>query len=600
MNFKNLSTFALSDRLSDFGILLSIGQNKVRISAHRIVLAANSPSFFKLFGEDPKLDAVQMPVPVDSVCGSTTQEFFENVIRFCYGEQNLETLQALGLNETNAFRFYSVAMLLDLTTAIAIVTKFIEERNFTEANLMVSLLEAIKFGQEGWVFKLVQKTSHNIRKVFDNEEWTKRLISVPIDVIKAIVSRNDLNVVNEDSVFKLVLDYIRFREGLAQDPKEDYGPKPAVEEPKKDGKAELPKEAQKAPPKEAAPNKDAKTARLFTASADLEKEAEARLANFKLSPAQKSSLLNMVRLSYVSHTVLLESVRDPILSPFKDLILEAISAKLASYESVTANYSIPLQPRDSYSHKNPNIAPVKNLESVHEPPSPPAAELGDKPSTMSNSIGLPPKERKIEFTHVYDFDENGALFWLGTLGKKEPYRNPYAINQVKVFFSSIADKCKYDTFVGRSLENCRTLNSKNSFMGLDLGEKRTLIPKHYTIRNRDSTDYVMINWILEVSNNYNEWFEVDRRVHLTNMEDYNRSKQTEREKLIQKGALTTWTVDSNKVRESAKKMGEDWRKFKGFRFFRIKQISQNTQNSDNLGLSGIELYGSGYGDWFFD
>ena len=546
-----------------------------------------------------------LPVPVNSVSGQTTKEFFENTLKFIYGEQTLESLRQLGLNENNAFRFFSASTLLDFTTASKIVSDFIEAKAFADSNLLPSLLEAIKFGQQHWVFKLVQKTAQEMKRILANDELRKVLLAVPFDEMKALLSRNDLEVANEDSVFNFVLEYIRFREQLPQNPKENYE-KETISTDKAVAPQGEAKPAESKPgdpkPAEAKPTPtDPKAPRLLTSSANLEKEAEARLQNFKLSQGQKKELLNLVRLSFVSHGVLLQQVRDPLLEQFKDLMLEAISAKLASYESVTADYSISLQPRDSYSKPNKNVmAPVKNVEPEVENLSPPVSEIIEKQSMISNSLALPPKERKVEFSYVYDFDENGALFWLGSLGKRNPYRNPYAINQVKVFFSSIAEKAKYDSFVGRSLDNCRTQNSKNSFMGLDLGENRSLVPKHYTIRNRDSTDYVMVNWVLEVSNNYNDWFEADRRVHLTNQEDYNRSKQAERDSLIQKGALTTWAVDANKVRECAKKMGEDWRKFKGFRFFRIKQISQNTQGSDNLGLSGIELYGTGYGDWFFD
>lgn len=105
---------------------------------------------------------------------------------------------------------------------------------------------------------------------------------------------------------------------------------------------------------------------------------------------------------------------------------------------------------------------------------------------------------EIEFRYNYDFDENGALHYLGTKGNSQNYVNPYTLSQVKVYFSSMG-RGSYEDFVGRSLVNCRTLNEPNAFMGIDFGPERYLIPSCYTIRNRDSTRHVLLNWIFEVN-----------------------------------------------------------------------------------------------------
>jgi len=75
----------------------------------------------------------------------------------------------------------------------------------------------------------------------------------------------------------------------------------------------------------------------------------------------------------------------------------------------------------------------------------------------------------VEFVYNYDLDENGVFFWLGTNGWTKPYKNPYTIGNVKVFFSSISETSRLDHFVGRKLENCWTSNQEESYMGVDLG-----------------------------------------------------------------------------------------------------------------------------------
>ena len=63
----------------------------------------------------------------------------------------------------------------------------------------------------------------------------------------------------------------------------------------------------------------------------------------------------------------------------------------------------------------------------------------------------------IIFKYNYDFDENGALYYIGTLGKKYIYRNPHELKLVKAFASSIS-KGEIIDFVGRNLVNLRREN----------------------------------------------------------------------------------------------------------------------------------------------
>jgi len=179
-------------------------------------------------------------------------------------------------------------------------------------------------------------------------------------------------------------------------------------------------------------------------------------------------------------------------------------------------------------------------------------------------------------------------------------QNPHKIGQVQVFFSSLG-KGSYEDFVGRTAMNCRTLNEPSSFMGVDLGKNRFIMPNCYTIRNRPSSTHVMMNWVLEVSINGHEWYLLDKRVFLTNNEQMNQALAKEREELKTKGFSSTWAVDPNQVKKVQKNL-EDVTKtrLKGFRYFRITQTGKNCGGSFNLGLSGFEVYGSAIGDaWTF-
>lgn len=207
----------------------------------------------------------------------------------------------------------------------------------------------------------------------------------------------------------------------------------------------------------------------------------------------------------------------------------------------------------------------------------------------------------IEFVYKYDFDDNGAFYYLGSQGKTTNWVNPYEINLVDITFSSLGQGCKQQNFIGRECVNCCTKNEKNAFMSVDLKEGRELFPTSYTLRNRPSRKYVLMNWVLEASVNNNEWYIIDKRIHLTEDANFNSMLAREREELIQKGQTSTWGIDTENVEAVLSEISKKSRlAAKGFRSFRITQIMKNSDGEYNLCLSGFEIYGTGFGGkWFF-
>ena len=152
---------------------------------------------------------------------------------------------------------------------------------------------------------------------------------------------------------------------------------------------------------------------------------------------------------------------------------------------------------------------------------------------------------------------------------------------MQAFCSSVGSGRAEDC-VGRSVVNCRTGNEPFSYFGVDLGEGRQLLPTCYSIRNRDYTTHVLLNWHFEGSNDRVNWTVLDRRLYMTGNPAEDVNFDEEKKMLCQKGATSTWGVDTDIYREIG---------FDGFRYFRIIQVGKNSSGSDNLALSGLELYG---------
>ncbi len=197
----------------------------------------------------------------------------------------------------------------------------------------------------------------------------------------------------------------------------------------------------------------------------------------------------------------------------------------------------------------------------------------------------------IKFKYKNDFDKNGALYYIGTYGLTRKYQNPHDLKLIKVFGSSL-NSGHYNDFVGRKIVDLSTENEENSFLGVDLGPNRNLIPTLYSIRNRDSSSNVLLNWCLQGSNDKINYTILDKRIfNIENGNDkYNEKYKQYRNLLKQPKTTSTWGI-SKKIRE---------RYTNGFRYFLIKQIGKNSSGNYILTNSGFELYGEGIGSgWIF-
>ena len=265
------------------------------------------------------------------------------------------------------------------------------------------------------------------------------------------------------------------------------------------------------------------------------------------------------------------------------------NANLKTDTASHSDYYNNTQPRNgnfniAHNNNNINVGLARSVTLVRPPQDPKIS------AEFHKSMSLINRTRPV-FKYEYDFDENGVLYYLGSMGKTAPYKNPYEIGQVKVFASSIG-KGSLGDFVGRHLVNLRTMNEENSYFGVDLGAERYLIPSSYSIRNRNSSGHVMLCWNLEGSNDKVNFEVLDTRIFANSSNPkFNQKFEKERNLLKQPGCTSTWGI-SNKIRE---------RFASGFRYFILKQIDKNSSGGYNMTISGFELYGEGVGkNWNFN
>ena len=124
-------------------------------------------------------------------------------------------------------------------------------------------------------------------------------------------------------------------------------------------------------------------------------------------------------------------------------------------------------------------------------------------------------------------------------------------------------------FVGRSDDgNCETNDHANSWMTVDLGAARTVVPTHYCLGNAGDTSVTLRNWALEgraADAGAEDWQEIRRH-------------DNDETLALHSFSVGAWPVDAGG---------------RAFRHLRIRQRGKNVANQDNILMCcGSEVYGA--------
>lgn len=184
--------------------------------------------------------------------------------------------------------------------------------------------------------------------------------------------------------------------------------------------------------------------------------------------------------------------------------------------------------------------------------------------------------RGYQLEYEFDFDENGALYWIGSKGKTETFQNPHNTGAVTAAMSTVY-KGEVSNVVARSIELAPnyTNNAPNSFFAVDFGPNRLLLADKYTIRHGASgKGNAMRHWKLQAKMSGGE----DEDDWITLREHNNDESIAD-----VANASASWDIvvpsdisDSNSI---------------GFRQFRIVQTGNNTKGNNCFFCCGLEFYG---------
>jgi len=296
-----------------------------------------------------------------------------------------------------------------------------------------------------------------------------------------------------------------------------------------------------------------------------------------VAPEEAKRLLAAVRFPHLAHEELIKAASDQILTQAgaQEQVLHALSAKLSRHEHAASAFQSERPPRLSTQpgYRGPSLpSPRGNSPKQPARPLSPARNDALVPwndaalDAQVGSVQASAEQPVIFERRVGDFDEGGALYWLGTSGKTHMWRNPMSLGHVLALASGVGFG-KLEDAVGRKVVNLRSNNAEGSYFGVDLLGERRLILQGYCLRNRDSTSHALTSWACQGSEDGSTWVTID--------------EQRNQSSLRRASATAYFQVRSDTFFEASRP----------YRCFRILQLGPNSSGSNNLVLSGLELYG---------
>ena len=339
---------------------------------HKVVLCAASKfiyDYFKQIQGQKIEDKTVIPLPeqiVSEFSKGNPKESLEKVIRYCYANQNYDTIKD-EITENNIFTVLSYAHCLGIKSLVQHLEQAIMKNVVNENNVTKVLNDAILYEMPQLKDVCLNKIKGIYGKI--NEGEKKNILDFNFDMFKAMISSDDIEVANEKEICQLVEEYIKDRRALA--PVEEKKPEEEKkeEEKKEEEKKEEEKKEGEEEKKEEEKNEEPKKMETVPEEA---KESEATLPNRNptelfdswknhltsiktylqkksLTPEQERELILCIRFSFLSHSDLVGYTTNPIIGQHKDLLLEGLSVRLNTYESASQGpLQINLTPRKFY------------------------------------------------------------------------------------------------------------------------------------------------------------------------------------------------------------------------------------------------------------
>ena len=372
--FHRIILISCSDYINNYFISLKNNNNSETKPLEEIKPENEGNTEIKDFqNKDQNKIIINFPEIISSSFGGGNKKnCLEKILKYCYSNQNFKSIES-DINQYNIFTLLEMShslgiKSLKLNLENKIIKKYLGKDNATKLALESKIFDLKKLNKEA-----INYITENFKevKIFKND-----IIDLDFESFKNLMNSDKINIFSEKDISEFILDYIKSRRDLPEEEKEKLELKETQinsnennnknDDINQENRENINNEEEKKEENEEKKDEEKKEDEIKENDAN-EKwkkylyELKDSIKRKKLSKEQEKELIMCIRFAYIPHNELVKLTNEPMMSDFKDILLQAFSLKLNSYEE---NQNNEIETKNIF-NSNPRICFQKIEKSIN-------------------------------------------------------------------------------------------------------------------------------------------------------------------------------------------------------------------------------------------
>ena len=372
--FHRIILISCSDYINNYFISLKNNNNSETKPLEEIKPENEGNTEIKDFqNKDQNKIIINFPEIISSSFGGGNKKnCLEKILKYCYSNQNFKSIES-DINQYNIFTLLEMShslgiKSLKLNLENKIIKKYLGKDNATKLALESKIFDLKKLNKEA-----INYITENFKevKIFKND-----IIDLDFESFKNLMNSDKINIFSEKDISEFILDYIKSRRDLPEEEKEKLELKETQinsnennnknDDINQENRENINNEEEKKEKNEKKKDEEKKEDEIKENDAN-EKwkkylyELKDSIKRKKLSKEQEKELIMCIRFAYIPHNELVKLTNEPMMSDFKDILLQALSLKLNSYEE---NQNNEIETKNIF-NSNPRICFQKIEKSIN-------------------------------------------------------------------------------------------------------------------------------------------------------------------------------------------------------------------------------------------
>ena len=513
--FHRIILISCSDYINNYFISLKNNNNSETKPVEETKLENEGNTEIKDFqNKDQNKIIINFPEIISSSFGGGNKKnCLEKILKYCYSNQNFKSIES-DINQYNIFT------LLEMSHSLGIKSLKLNLENKIIKNYL-GKDNATKLALESKIFDLKKLNKEAINYITENFKEVKifksDIIDLDFETFKNLMNSDKINVFSEKDISEFILDYIKSRRDLPEEEKQKLELKEIQINPNEnnnknddinqENRENINNEEEKKEENEEKKDEEKKEDEIKEDDAN-EKwkkylyELKDSIKRKKLSKEQEKELIMCRRFAYLPRNELVKLTNESMMNDFKDILLQALSLKLNSYEE---NQNNEIETKNIF-NSNPRICFQKIEKSINP--------QNNYDNIMNINQSMPnPNINNIypKTSFNYNNDQNNRIY----------YRSDFYNIKRNNNYSENINEEEYQNINNDNIDNYNDYNDEDN-------NENNNSPSEEHSNNSDNlkADYFNINYQKEIEkiNRYQKMLKSESPIKNKNNQEINLSK----------------------------------------------------------------------------